>query len=449
MDDLIRLITLQDANTRVVLLGAALLGLASGVIGSFAVLRRRALVGDALAHAALPGVCVAYFVVGDRNFAAFLLGALVFGLLGVGAIALIREFTRIKEDAALGIVLSAFFGLGIMLSDVIQRRPSGNRAGLDTFIMGKAAGMVRQDVAIIGVVAVVVVGAAVALFKEFKLLCFDREFAGALGRPVLALDLTLMALIALCTVAGLPAVGAVLMAALLIIPAAAARFWTERLWVMVALSGVFGMASGVLGVSVSALRERLAAGPLVVLAATGMFCLSLAAAPNRGLVARGIRHMALRRRIAQQNLLRSLYELDEANVARAEGPIWHALPELSLKRAWTGAQLDRTVARARRAGLVQTASGSDTGMRIALTPRGLAEAREVVRAHRLWELYLIDEASIAPDHVDRDADKIEHLLPPEVIARLEEKLRRDGRLPEPVYASPHEIPPHAASGAHA
>src|SRR5688572_3108879 len=168
MDDLIRLITLQDANTRVVLLGIALLGLAAGVVGSFAVLRRRALVGDALAHASLPGVCMAYFVVGDRNFAAFLAGALVFGVLGVAAISLIRAYTRIKEDAALGIVLSSFFGLGIMLSDIIQRQPSGNRAGLDTFIMGKAAGMVRQDVMIIGGVAAAVLAATALLFKEFK-----------------------------------------------------------------------------------------------------------------------------------------------------------------------------------------------------------------------------------------------------------------------------------------
>lgn len=450
MNDFLRLITLQDANTRVVLLGVALLGLAAGVVGSFAVLRRRALVGDAIAHSALPGVCMAYFVVGDRNFAAFLAGALVFGLLGVAAISLIRAHTRIKEDAALGIVLSAFFGLGLMLSDIIQRQPSGNRAGLDTFIMGKAAGMVRQDLLIIAGVAATVLGATVVLFKELKLLCFDREFAGSLGRPVLLLDLSLMALIALCTVSGLPAVGAVLMAALLIIPAAAARFWTERLWVMVVLAGVFGMVSGVAGVSASALRERLPAGPLVVLAAAAVFGASLLGAPRRGVIPAAMRRLGLRRRIAQQNLLRSLYELDEQAMERGGAAKAHTVPELTLKRNWKVSQLERTIARARRAGLVRTerAPVGAISTQIGLTEAGVEAARGVVRAHRLWELYLIDQASIAPDHVDRDADQMEHVLPQDVLERLEEKLRRQGRLPEVVPGSPHQVGAHGASGAH-
>lgn len=436
LDQLVRLLTLQDANTRLVLLGAALLGLAAGTVGSFAVLRRRALVGDALAHAALPGVCAAYFVVGDRSFPLFLLGALVFGLLGVGAISLIRAYTRIKEDAALGLVLSAFFGLGITLSDVIQRRSTGNRAGLETFIMGKAAGMVRQDVLMIGVCAAAAVGCTFVLFKEFKLLCFDRGFAASLGRPVAWLDLGLMGLIALCTVIGLPAVGAVLMAALLIIPAAAARFWTERLWVMVAVSAGIGMASGLIGVGASALGERLAAGPLVVLAAGSMFGVSALAAPRRGIIASAARRMLLERRIARQNLLRSMHELDEADHTSGG---WHLMHELGLRRSWSASELERAVARASRASLVRTESGS-AGARVMLTAEGEAEARSVVRAHRLWELYLIEQADIAPDHVDRDADAIEHVLPPDVLARLEDKLRRDGRLPE----CPHEPTPGKA-----
>jgi manganese/zinc/iron transport system permease protein len=431
MDQLLRLITLQDANTRVVLLGAALLGLAAGTVGSFAVLRRRALVGDALAHAALPGVCVAYFVAGDRDFVLFLVGALVFGLLGVGAISLVRAYTRIKEDAALAIVLSAFFGLGIMLSDVIQRRSTGNRAGLETFIMGKAAGMVRQDLLMIGVCAAAAIGITALLFKEFKLLCFDRGFAASLGRPVLGLDLGLMGLIAVCTVIGLPAVGAVLMAALLIIPAAAARFWTERLWVMVCVSAGIGMLSGVVGVGASALWERLAAGPLVVLSAGTLFAVSALGAPRRGVIAGAVRRASLRRRVARQNLLRSMHELDEADGAPGA---WHPLHELALRRSWSGTEMDSEVARAERSGLVRIET-SETARRVALTARGQEEARAVVRAHRLWELYLIEQADIAPDHVDRDADAIEHVLPRDVIERLEAKLRRDGRLP----GCPHDL----------
>jgi manganese/zinc/iron transport system permease protein len=432
VNDLWRLLTLQDSNTRVVLLGTALLGLASGLIGSLAVMRRRALVGDAVAHAALPGVCVAYFVVGDRNFAAFLLGALVFGILGVACIALIRAHTRIKEDAAIGMVLSAFFGLGIVLSRAIQNQPGGNRAGLDGFIFGKAASMVRQDVLLIGAVAGLVILATAAFFKEFRLLCFDREFAGAQGWPVLALDLGLMALICVCTVVGLPAVGVVLMAALLITPGVAARFWSDRLSIVAPVSGAIGMGCGVLGTALSAtlpapgsgLSRGWATGPMITLVAAAVFLFSMLAAPRRGIVADLVRRVGLRRRVLVQNLLRAAYEVSERGEGSAAG--WRAA------RSWSGAEYARALRLSERRGLVER-----TGANVALSARGRAEAAQVVRAHRLWELYLIERAGVAPDHVDRDADQIEHILPPDLLARLESRLAAEGRLPGPVPISPH------------
>jgi manganese/zinc/iron transport system permease protein len=439
MLDLLRLITLQDYNTRVVLLGAALLGLVSGIIGSFAVLRRRALVGDAVAHAALPGICAAYFVVGDRHFGALLLGALVFGVLAVVSISLIRRHTRIKEDAAIGVTLTSLFGLGVVMLRAIQNQPAGNRAGLDTFLFGKAAGMVRQDVYLISAVAVGALLCVGVLYKEFKLLCFDREFAGAIGRPVLALDLALMTLICVCTVIGLPAVGVVLMVALLVIPGAAARFWTDRLGVMLLLAGGFGAVSGLVGVAISALETRLSAGPLVALSAGAIFLISFFFAPRRGLVSDWVHHWRLRRKVVLQNLLRALYELRErAGTFDAAC----ANDELMLKRVWSAPQLARTVRRAERAGWVRVDDG------VALTPEGLREAAQVVRVHRLWELFLIEQAAIAPDHVDRDADLIEHVLPAELIERLEQKLREQGRLPEALPESPHEVG-QSSAGAHA
>jgi len=286
--DLLRLLTLQDANTRVVLAGTGLLGLACGVVGALAVLRRRSLVGDAVAHAALPGVCVAYLVIGDRDLAWFLLGALVLGVLAASAISLIRAHTRIKEDAAIGIVLGSFFGLGIALSRIIQNTPGGNKAGLDGFIFGKAASMVRGDVVIISCVAAGALAAVAAMFKELRLLCFDREFAGALGWPVLMLDLALMGLVCACTVAGLPAVGAVMVAALLIIPGAAARFWTDRFGIMLLVAGTIGALAGVIGTSISAVVDLgghgLPTGPAIVLVAAAAFTVSMVAAPRRGIL---------------------------------------------------------------------------------------------------------------------------------------------------------------------
>jgi len=285
--DLIRLLTLQDATTRTVLLGTGSLGLVSGVVGAFAMLRRRGLVADAVAHASLPGICVAFLLVGGRGFGALLLGALVFGILAAWAITLIRGVTRVKEDAAIGIVIGAFFGLGAALSGVIQRQPGGNKAGLDSFIFGKAAAMVRDDALLISGVCAATLLLVFMLYKEFKLLCFDEPFGASQGWPTLHLDLLLMFLVCVCTVAGLPAVGVVLMVALLIIPPAAARLWTNRLGPMVALSGVIGATSGLAGTALSAVLPSPGdrgwpTGPLIVLAAASVFIISLLFGSARG-----------------------------------------------------------------------------------------------------------------------------------------------------------------------
>jgi manganese/zinc/iron transport system permease protein len=429
MDDFLRLITLQDHNTRVVLLGAALLGAAAGVVGCFAVLRRRALVGDAVAHASLPGVCLAYLVLGERSLPAFLGGALVLGALGVVCIGLIRRHTRLKEDAAIAVVLASFFGVGVALSKIIQNQPGGNRAGLDSFIFGKAAGMLASDLILIATLAALAVVLVILFYKEFRLLCFDREFAASCGRPVAAFDFLLMGLVCLCTVVGLPAVGAILMVAMLVIPAAGARFWTERLGVMLTIAAVAGAASGVTGSALSALAPRLSAGPVIVLAAAAFFLVSLLAAPRRGVLAAWFRRRDLRRRILVQNLLRALHEIAETGGRGEE-------PALALSRRWSHGQIDHARRLAARQGFIESGPAGLT-----LTPAGYAKAAEVVRAHGLWELYLIEHADIAPDHVDRDADAIEHILDPVLVRDLEDRLRAAGRLPSPLPASPHALGP--------
>jgi manganese/zinc/iron transport system permease protein len=440
MDELIRLITLQDANTRTVLFGSGALGLSAGVVGCFAVLRRRALLGDAIAHSALPGVCAAFLIVGDRSMPAFLAGALAFGALAVLCISAIQRATRVKSDAAIAIVLASFFGLGIVMSQRIMASPvAGNRAGLDSFLFGKAASMVRSDallIAGVGLVAVLLVG---VFYKDLKLLSFDRTFAAGIGRPVALLDIALMLLICLVTVIGLPAVGVVLMVALLVVPAAAARFWTESLGVMLWIAGFIGALSGVIGTGVSALAERISAGPVIALAAAGMFGVSMLVAPRRGLIATWHRARRLQRRIVLENLLRALHELDEAaarsQAAEREGA-------LALRRSWTPSQLERVIARAKRLGLIEQSSDA-----IALTPDGAQAAAAVVRRHRLWELFLIEQAAIAPDHVDRDADAIEHVLPADMLLRLEARLAELGNVPRPIPPSPHTIPPFTRAGA--
>src|SRR5687768_4885459 len=236
-----------------VTIGAALLGASAGVAGSFAVLRRRSLVGDMLAHASLPGVCIAFMLMESRELWGLSLGALASGLTAIALMTVVTRWTRTKEDAAIGIMLSAFFGLGVVLLSVVQRSKSGgNSAGLNSYIFGEPGNMVDSDLVVLIVVAGAVLALVVALFKEFKLVAFDPEFARSQGWPGAALDLAMMAAVAIVTIVGLPIVGVILMAAMIILPAATARLWTNRFDRLLFLAAMIGAATGAIGVRLSA-----------------------------------------------------------------------------------------------------------------------------------------------------------------------------------------------------
>ncbi|WP_284644642.1 metal ABC transporter permease [Paenibacillus silviterrae] len=300
-DGLIEL--LSDPNTQWILLGSILLGLSSGVLGSFAYLRKQSLMGDALAHAALPGVCIAFMLTGSKSIFYFLIGAVAAGLIATFGIGYVTRNSRIKQDTALGIVLSVFFGFGIVLLTQIQHSDSGNQSGLDKFLFGQAASMVLSDVITMAIVASALVLVCFALFKEFKLLSFDAGFAKGIGLPVAFLDQFLMFLSVVAVVVGIQAVGVVLMSALLITPAVSARYWTERLGVMVVLSGFFGAISGLIGTFVSTTANNLPTGPLSVLAATLLFVISVLFAPRRGLVSKLLLRLSVKRSVMKEQEL--------------------------------------------------------------------------------------------------------------------------------------------------
>ncbi len=279
---------LQDPNVQWILLGSMLLGLSSGVLGSFAYLRKQSLMGDALSHAALPGVCIAFMLTGTKSLLFFLIGAAIAGIIATFGIGYVTRNTRVKEDSALAIVLSAFFGVGIMLMTQIQQSGSGSQAGLDKFLFGQAAAMVSGDVYTMAGLAVFLITMSTLFFKEFKLMSFDVGFAKMLGYPTAALEQFLMFLLVIAVVIGIQAVGVVLMAAMLITPAVSARYWTDRLGTMVVLSGMFGALSGIAGTLLSTLAAKLPTGPLAVLAATFFFVISVLFAPRRGVAAKWV-----------------------------------------------------------------------------------------------------------------------------------------------------------------
>ncbi|MEH6941793.1 metal ABC transporter permease [Bacillus sp. JJ722] len=277
---------LSDPNTQWVLSGTILLGICSGVIGCFAYLRKQSLMGDALAHAALPGICVSFMITGTKSIVGFLIGALIAGVIATFAIGYITRETRIKQDAALGIILTVFFGIGIVLLTKIQHSSYGNQSGLDKFLFGQAAAMISKDVTIMAIICASLIIVVILFFKEFKLVSFDQGFAKGIGLPIRFLDQFIMFLIVVAVVVGIQAVGVVLMAAMLITPAVSARYWTNKLSYMIVLSGFFGGLSGFGGTLISTMGTNLPTGPLIVLSATAVFIVSVLFAPAKGVIAK-------------------------------------------------------------------------------------------------------------------------------------------------------------------
>lgn len=400
---LVRVLTLQGGhNAAVVLLGVALLGIASGIVGSFAMLRRRALMADALSHATLPGICLAFLIapvlgLEGRSLAVLLPGAAATGILALLAVHWAVRHTRLTEDAAIGAALSVFFAVGIVLLTYIQGLHVGNQGGLGGFIFGQTATMHASDAWLIAVVAAGASAIAVALFRQLGLVCFDDQFAASIGLRVHLIDLTLMSMVVVVTVVGLQAVGLILVIALLIVPPAAARLWTDRLAVMVILAALFGGLSASFGAAVSASFDRTPAGPAIVLTAGTLFLLSALAAPRRGIVAGLLRHASFQRRIQLDHALRSLHT-----------------PSAGRPHITSAAR--RTLL---RRGLAVRAGGGST---LTLTDAGRAAAALVDRNRRLWEHYLVTRADVAPSHVDLSADAIEHVLSPELVAALESEM---------------------------
>jgi manganese/zinc/iron transport system permease protein len=448
-DELLRVLTLQDYNTRVVIVGTTLLGLAAGLVGTFLILRKRALLSDTLSHATLPGIALAFIVVtlmgGEgKNLVILITGAAVFSVLGTGSVLIIQRYTRLKDDAALGIVLSVYFGLGIALLGLATRMETGTAAGLTSFIYGKTASMLLFDAMLIGGVALGSAIFCLLFFKEFSMICFDHDYAATQGWPVLRLDFLMMTLVVVVTVIGLQAVGLILVVALLIIPPAAARFWTFRLRNMLLLSGGFGALSGLLGSGVSALMANLPAGAVIVLMASAVFIFSLAFGSARGFIRLAVERYRLKRKITRENILREMYEYKEqGKSSQKDGQpvsatehvaVGQSFEELLASRSWTAGHLGRNLKHLRADGLVADQNGI-----YSLTADGIDSAGQVVRKHRLWETYLLTHADVAPGQVDWGADEIEHVLDHEMIAKLEKLLPEvtTARIPP----SPHKLQP--------
>jgi manganese/zinc/iron transport system permease protein len=357
----------SDYTLQTVLVGSIILGVTSGILGSFALLRQQSLLGDAIAHATLPGVGLAFLLTQEKSPLVLLIGAGLAGWLGTILVKVITENTRIKRDAALGITLSVFFGLGLVILTIAQKLPNATKAGLDKFLFGNAATLLRSDVTTMIWLSAMIFGVLALCWKEFKLIVFDQDFAKSLGLRVQAFDITLTTLIVMTIVIGLQTVGVVLMSAMIVAPAAAARQWTDRLGAMVVIAAFFGAVCGAAGSVTSSLVLNLPTGPTIVVYLSAVVIVSLLLAPNRGLLWDYLRAARSRRRIMTTSMLKNLLLFSEI----------HTDPfhphDIAALQAVGRAAIEKTMAELKAKGWAQQFSDK----RWALTPMGLFEAKKL------------------------------------------------------------------------
>ncbi len=404
----------RDPNVRYVVLGSILLTSSSAIVGSFTFLKKKALVGDAVAHAVLPGVCLAFLLHGTKNPFILIAGAFATGWLSLVLIDIIVAKSKLKEDTAIGLILSVFFGIGILLLTMIQHSGNAAQSGLDQFLFGKAASLVGQDLWAFAAVAITLIIVVAMFFKEFTIISFDENFAKSIGFPVRALELVLTTLTVLAVVVGIQAVGVVLMAAMLITPPAAARFWTDKIRTMIILAAIFGSLSGLTGAYISYIAPAMPTGPWIVVVITSIAFVSFFFAPVKGILYKLLRQRRIKNMMEEENILKLLYKLGEEKKDFYES---RTISDITSKRGFDLSLLQSRMNKLRRQGYL-----NKLDQQWQLTQEGKDKGQRIVKLHRLWEVYLTKYLRIAPDHVHEDAETIEHILTPELESRLEKLL---------------------------
>jgi len=415
--ELIEFFTFSEPNVRLVFWGALVLCSIAAMVGCFTYLRKRSLMGDVIAHSVLPGICLAFLVARQKDPAYLLIGASITGWIAVWLVDFITKHSKIKSDTAIALILSVFFGAGVLLLTHIQHTGMSSQSGLDSFIFGKAASMQQNEVNLFTIIAIIV-SAVIFFFKRgFYVLSFDEDFARAVGFPVPLLKVILSAITVLVVAAGVQAVGVVLMASLLITPAATARFWTNRLSVLIFIAVFVGAFSGVIGSAISFTYSGMPTGPWIVVVMSLMAFTSALISPQRGMLYRWYRKRKQNRKIITENVLKRFFYLPQGEKSYSKATI---LGEKSVTLSDFNLGINKLI----RSNLVKK-----EGANYSLTSVGIIAANEIVRKHRLWEMYLSRYFNLKEDHLHDDAEGIEHIITPEILKELEEILDRPEKDP--------------------
>jgi len=406
--------TLTDPNIRYVVLGTMLLTSSAAIVGTFTLLKKKALLGDATAHAAFPGICIAFMLTGTKHPIYLAIGAFTTGWIALLLIDILIKHSKIKEDIATALLLSVTFGIGTLLLSIIQNTSNAAQLGLNNYLFGKAAALLSEDLLILGILSIAILLTVAGFFKEFTLIAFDKAFAESIHMRVSLLEFVFTSLIVLAIVIGIRAVGIVLMAAMLITPAAAARFWTDRLTKMIGLAAFFGAISGLLGSFISYIFPGMPTGPWIVLVITAIAYVSFLFAPHKGLMAKKLRQHRHQQKILRENILKLFYEIGEK-----EGNFFtnRTVEELVQHRPIPRHKLIKGLAFLERCSFIHF-----KGDKWRLTGAGKNEGERITQQHRLWELYLTKYLQTNPAYIHENAELIEHVLTPELVKELNKLL---------------------------
>lgn len=410
----------QSHNTLIATIGCVLVSIATAMIGVFSYLRKESLLGDVVSHSVLPGVVLAYIIFLSKNLLILIAGATLAGWFSIFYMNYTRNKTKLKSDTALAVTLTTFFGLGMLLMSIIQQSGSGSQSGLDDFIFGNAAAIQSSDVWLISGVFVFVMGSMVVFFKGFRLICFDKDFAISKGLGVRLIEFSLSTLTTMVIASGIQTVGAILISALLIIPAAVASFWSYRLISVVLIAGGAGAIAGLSGVFVSYASSSMPTGPWIVMILGVLMVISILFSPLKGILVKQWKVRKNKEKILMDNVLKALYKAYEraSSSDKKSEPIYQTVEQIRKNRAFGKNALRKGLYQLVRKDWVIRKSNHG----YALSEMGYQQARAIVRRHRLWELYLTKKMNLKADHVHPNAEAMEHIITPEIEEELLKEL---------------------------
>lgn len=387
------------------LVASSLVGLMCGVLGCFIVLRNMSLVGDALAHAILPGVVIAYMLVGYSALG-FFTGAVVAGLSTAAGITWIQRKVKTKNDAAVGIVFTTMFSIGVILISGISKQ-DGVHLDLKDFLFGYALGVSDTDLWLTGLVTVYVLLSVAVFYRYLFAVTFQEVVAQTMGINVKMLHYFLMLLLSFVVVASLQTVGVILVVAMLITPPATALLLSQQLHKVIFIGGTLGLLSAILGMGF-AVGFNTPPGPAMALVATSFYLLAVAFAPKRGLLAKARRQKKQQKRTVQEDILKLAFRLRQRGAPTPQA--------IRQKLALSPQQWQGHLKILQQKGLIADPKT------LSITDRGVLAALQLVRAHRLWETYLQQQMGLNEDQIHDEAERLEHLLTEEFLDQLDHEL---------------------------